>query len=112
MPPLRRRAGQKEVEELGEQAIGLPLGVMNKPYAETVIPFLPGDCLLMYTDGVTEARNTASEFYGLDRLRAAVQNAQTGVEALGTAVVADVRAFAGERPQADDLTLVCFGRTH
>jgi sigma-B regulation protein RsbU (phosphoserine phosphatase) len=66
----------------------------------------------MYTDGVSEARNTASEFYGPERLRAAVQSASAGAEAIGTALVADVRRFAGERPQADDLTVVCFGRTH
>jgi serine phosphatase RsbU (regulator of sigma subunit) len=109
MPPLRRRAGGV-VEDLGEEIIGLPLTVMDKPYEQMVVPFEPGDTLVLYTDGVSEARNQAGDLYGIDRVRATVQNASEDVKALGEALLHNVRRFAGERPQSDDLTFVCFGR--
>jgi hypothetical protein len=43
-------------------------------------------------------------------LQAAVRGAPEGVEAVGQAILADVRRFASGRPPHDDLTLVCFGR--
>jgi len=110
LPPLRRRAGQGVVEDVGDAVVGLPLGVFDRPYEEMVAPLEPGDTVVLYTDGVTEARNPQGELYGIDRLRAAVKSAPNDVEALGNAILADVRAFAGDRPLGDDLTIVCFGR--
>ena len=98
------------MEEVGDAIVGLPLGVMDKPYEQTSFPLEPGDVLLFYTDGVTEARNPANDQYGLDRLRRVMAGGPKDVEALGTAVLADVRRFAAGRPQNDDLTVVCFGR--
>jgi serine phosphatase RsbU (regulator of sigma subunit) len=110
MAPLLRRGGRALVEELGEEIIGLPLAVMDRPYEQRVIPLEPGDTLVLYTDGVSEARNPAGDLYGADRVRAALQSAPAEVTALGQALLDDVRRFAGERPQSDDLTIVCFGR--
>ncbi len=70
----------------------------------------PGDVLLFYTDGVTEARNPGNDQYGLERLSKVVAGGPKDVEALGAAVLADVRRFAAGRPQNDDLTIVCVGR--
>jgi serine phosphatase RsbU (regulator of sigma subunit) len=109
LPPLRRRASGV-VEEVGDAIVGLPLGVVDRPYEEMVLPLERGDTLIFYTDGVTEARNPQGELYGIERLRGVAANAAPDVEALGTAVLADVRHFAGERPLGDDLTIVCFGR--
>jgi len=62
---------------------------------------------LLYTDGVTEAQNTNREFYGEERLRRiAALRAEGGPSALADAVVADVRSFAGDAPQYDDITLL------
>jgi sigma-B regulation protein RsbU (phosphoserine phosphatase) len=83
---------------------------MDKPYEATGVLLRPGDCVVMYTDGVTEARDPAGEFYGLERLQAAVRCAPERVEAVGQAILADVRRFASGRPPNDDPTLVCFGR--
>jgi len=105
MPPLLRRAGQAP-EEIGEGIVGLPLAVMDRPYEEIIMPLQAGDTLVFYTDGVSEARNNSGEMYGLERLRQAIHKAPENVEALGKAVLTDVRRFAGERPQNDDLTLV------
>ncbi len=108
MPPLRRRSGG--VDDVGPESGGLPLGVMDRPYAQAVLPFEPGDTLVLYTDGVTEARNPAGKLYGAERLRAVVRGAPDDVEALGRAILDDVRSFAAGRPQNDDLTIVCFSR--
>ena len=110
MPPLRRRPGRAGVEEVGDPIVGLPLGVMDKPYEQTAFSLGPGDVLLFYTDGVTEARNPGNDQYGLERLSKVVAGGPKDVEALGAAVLADVRRFAAGRPQNDDLTIVCVGR--
>jgi serine phosphatase RsbU (regulator of sigma subunit) len=110
MPPLRRRGQPAVVDDVGDEIVGIPLGVFDRPYEEQVVPLEPGDTLLLYTDGVTEARNPQDQLYGADRLREVVRSAPEGVEALGTTLLADVRRFAADRPQSDDLTIVCFGR--
>jgi serine phosphatase RsbU (regulator of sigma subunit) len=110
MPPLRRRPS-KAVEDVGADEVGLPLAVFDKPYEEVVVPLEPGDTLVLYTDGVTEARNPAGELYGAERLTKALAAAPQDAEALGTALLADVRKFAADRPPSDDLALVCFGRS-
>jgi pSer/pThr/pTyr-binding forkhead associated (FHA) protein len=110
MPPLRRRAGDAAVEEIGDAIVGLPLAVLDRPYEQLVFPLEPGDTLVLYTDGVSEARNPENDLYGPERLRAAVQAAPEEVGSLGAALLADVQRFARHRPQADDLTIVCFGR--
>jgi serine phosphatase RsbU (regulator of sigma subunit) len=110
LPPLLRRAGGAAVEEVWAEAVGLPLAVMDRPYEQTAVQLAPGDCLVLFTDGVTEARNPANELYGPERLQAAVRRAPEGAEAVGQAVLADVRRFAAGRPQHDDLTVVCVGR--
>jgi serine phosphatase RsbU (regulator of sigma subunit) len=110
MPPLRRRAGRTEMEEIGDPIVGLPLGVMDKPYEQMSFVLEPGDVLFFYTDGVTEARNPGNDQYGLDRLRRTAAGAPKGAEALGAAVLEDVRRFAAGRPPNDDRTIVCVGR--
>jgi phosphoserine phosphatase RsbU/P len=109
LPPLRR-AGAGSVEALAEDVVGLPLAVADRPYKHLVLPLEPGDTLVLYTDGVTEARNATGGFYETDRLRRLVAKGAKDVDALGKAIVADVRRFAGDRPQSDDLTVVCLER--
>ena len=110
MPPLRRRPGRKDVEAIGDAIVGLPLGVMDMPFEQTSFALEPGDVVLLYTDGVTEARNPGNDQYGLERLQRTLSTGPREVEALGAALLADVRKFAAARPQNDDLTIVCFGR--
>lgn len=105
-PLLCRRGGRSDVEELGGEIAGVPLAVVDMPYEEQVVTLEPGDTLLLYTDGVTEARNPRNETYGLARLVAQMGKCAPGVETMGTAILADVRQFAAGRPPSDDLTLV------
>jgi serine phosphatase RsbU (regulator of sigma subunit) len=90
------------------ETTGMPLGLMavaSFPSAETMLA--PGDKVVIYSDGVTEARGQGNEFYGLDRLgRVIVANAAASWEQLHDAILDDVRAFTKDTPQADDVTLV------
>jgi Serine phosphatase RsbU, regulator of sigma subunit len=65
-----------------------------------------GDILVVYSDGVTEARNGSGEFFGEERLLAAVRaNASLSAKRLAKAIAEAVRDFGGKE-QDDDLTLL------
>jgi serine phosphatase RsbU (regulator of sigma subunit) len=69
----------------------------------------PGDVVLLFTDGITEATNATQEMFGEDRLREAlVRYADLGVDDIVQNIIRDVRAFMAT--QADDLTLVAMRR--
>ncbi|MHB1293511.1 MAG: SpoIIE family protein phosphatase [Anaerolineae bacterium] len=91
---------------------GAVLGIMDDPgLGEERIQMAPGDVLVMYTDGVIEAINEAEQEFGEERLQAIVSGASGGsAEACVRHVDAAVRAFTGERPQFDDLTLLVLKR--
>lgn len=110
LPPLRRCGQTGAVDVIGEEAVGIPLGVFDRPYEETTLDLKAGDVILLATDGVTEARNPDNDMYGVERLRAIMAQTAPDAETLGQAVLADVRSFAAGRPANDDLTLIVFGR--
>ena len=67
----------------------------------------PGDVLLLYTDGVTEAQNLQGEQYGTDRLiDTAKKSLALPAKDIQTAVIKDVDEFIGDASQLDDITLV------
>lgn len=110
LPPIvRRRDGA--VELAGEAMSGLPLGVVDDfPYNEFSISLAPGDTLVAYTDGITEARNAADQLYGAERLELNIAKGGADVAALGDSILADVQRFVGKQPQSDDMCLICLGR--
>lgn len=66
----------------------------------------PGDVLVFYTDGVTEAMNANGSMFDEQRLQAIVMaNRDASAETVAQAIVNAVRAFIGSTPQSDDLTL-------
>jgi sigma-B regulation protein RsbU (phosphoserine phosphatase) len=81
-------------------------------YGVTSARMKPGDRLLLYTDGVNEADNPEGGFFGNDGLLASIQahGGERDLKAFLTSIREDVRAFAGEAPQADDITMliVCY----
>ena len=87
---------------------GFLLGAMEEsPYETRQILLAPGDRLLLYTDGVTEAMNGSKLFYQERRLiRVAEDHGQESPEALIGEVLRPVRAFAGSEPQSDDITML------
>jgi len=109
-PPLVLRAGGG-VERL--EATGHILGILPHAHyaAGEEVALAPGDTLLLYTDGVTEARNGGDELYGLERLEEVLVAAggRPPGEVLD-AVRADLREWTGPRPPGDDLTMVAVVR--
>jgi len=105
MPPYVRRA-DGSVEALGG-AGGLVLGAMpGVHFPDHKFQLLPGDRLVLYTDGVTEAFNPADEAYGEERLIAEVKAHGNGAAAaLVERICTSVTLFAGTAPQSDDITL-------
>jgi serine phosphatase RsbU (regulator of sigma subunit) len=100
-PPLLRRAANGETREL--DADGVALGILRDAEFEHGSAALgPGDVVLLYTDGVTEAAGADGQF-GEERLRAALGDMPAGE--LVDAVYAAVRAYAGDA-RGDDVTLV------
>ena len=89
---------------------GFVLGAMEgMPYQETELDLAPGDVFYLYTDGITEANNTAEELYGEDRLQECLNRCGTeDLKSLLEKVKADIDGFVGEAPQFDDMTMVTF----
>jgi len=107
-PPRARRAGQERFAAL-DQARKLPLGVTHRmagPYPEFTVPFLPGDEMVLFTDGITDAVNAAGEPFGVGRLDAALVGPTGDARETVAAAVAAVDRFAGPNANDDDQTLV------
>lgn len=104
-PPLLRHAsGGIDVLEAG----GLPLGIQpDAPYECRSISLVPGDLLVLYTDGVVEAENLQRAEYGDARLRDLLRDSANATSAqVVDRILASVSAFLGDAPQNDDIT--CF----
>jgi anti-sigma regulatory factor (Ser/Thr protein kinase) len=104
-PLLKRRNGQFEwLTNQDGPLVGPMPGIAFK---ESVMQLEPGDELFLYTDGVTEADNRRRELFGNDRLKAVLtkSRAVSVVDRLGEVMQA-VRKFAGDAPQADDITML------
>ena len=91
---------------------GLALAVLSGvDFEEGEITLAPGDTLVLYTDGVTEAMDMKKEEFGMERLRAVFAGgAPQSAEAASEAVFAAVREFVGEAPQSDDITCLTLKR--
>ncbi|MCA9249629.1 MAG: SpoIIE family protein phosphatase [Phycisphaerales bacterium] len=103
-PPFLVRGDS--VTELGTG--GLVIGVlMDSTYDKAVVTLEPGDFLIFYTDGVTEAVNYDDELYGFDRLCESVfKHRHLEVATMTQQLLWDVRRFAGLADQSDDITIV------
>jgi sigma-B regulation protein RsbU (phosphoserine phosphatase) len=104
LPVLHVRSGGA----MSREATGYPLGMFCKAeFALHRMSLLPGESLLLYTDGVSEARNSADEEYGLERvLEVASRCASLSPEELIENCLSEVSRFSGARKATDDLTLL------
>jgi phosphoserine phosphatase RsbU/P len=89
-------------------ATGLPVGMFcQERYSCTQVKLGKGDRLVLYTDGLSEARNSLDTEYGADRLLKLLgESHQLPGDALIQRVLEDVRGFSSGRPTSDDLTLM------
>jgi sigma-B regulation protein RsbU (phosphoserine phosphatase) len=101
-----------KVEELREG--GIPVGMMpGAPYETGTTVLKPGDFVYLFTDGITEAENEEEDLLGEERLVACLQGcAGLDLNNIMHEVLVEVRSFAGETPQDDDVTMVAFRRHH
>ena len=110
---IRRADGR--AEEVGQEVSGLPLGIMeDSVYEQTEIQLDPGDVVVLYSDGVTDARSSSDELYDSQsnhRLIKRVAQSSGGPEAVGKSILQEIREFSAGHSQADDITLVCLGPT-
>ncbi|MBW3595677.1 MAG: SpoIIE family protein phosphatase [Planctomycetes bacterium] len=110
MPPLIR-GPNGEIREEGDEAVGLPLGIVEgMDYDEAHFSVQPGETLILYTDGINEAMDPDDDEYTIPRLKEMLAKPADSIEALGEALVADVRRHIGARAQYDDMCVVAFGR--
>ncbi|MEU5126943.1 PP2C family protein-serine/threonine phosphatase [Streptomyces mobaraensis] len=110
LPPLVRRDGRVNAVGAGELDADPPLALRELAegsYRPTAFAFGKGDLLLLYTDGVTEARDAAGRFYPLERRLAALPDSAPGV--LTDRLVADLLAYVGGE-LADDAALLAVRR--
>ena len=103
-----RQGGQ--VERVDTINLGFPLGLVehiSHLVSEYMVTLHPGESVVLYTDGITEAENTENVLYGLDRLcQVLSRNWNGSAEAIKQAIVNDVIGFIGQQVVYDDLTLV------
>ena len=87
---------------------GMVCGVLpENTYHETDIQLESGDILLLYTDGMDEARNSAEELFGLERAgKVVTENRDKPARDIMQTLCNEVRRFVGDRERSDDLTLV------
>jgi sigma-B regulation protein RsbU (phosphoserine phosphatase) len=105
-PPQLRRCSLGHVDTL-EEVGGPPLGLFEDlAYAQATVTLNPGDTLVLYTDGVTEAMDSQNRQFGLDQLNAILSRCNIGASELRDAILKALDDFTGGAPAHDDRTLL------
>ena len=102
------RAADGTVARLGKTR-GMALGVFgDADFDPARHQLAPGDALVLFTDGVSEAANTDDDLFTIDRIESALAAVSRDASARGLAegLADDVRVFVGEAPQSDDLAIL------
>jgi sigma-B regulation protein RsbU (phosphoserine phosphatase) len=108
-PPMLLRAGRI----VPVQATGVPIGLFCvKDYGVECATLEPGDTIVVYTDGVTEARSDADDEYGEERLVRLLKGlVNASPDVIAKTCAADVAAFRGSAPRLDDVTVMAATRS-
>ena len=97
-----------KLTELAPEVAGIPLGVNEDfEYQQADARLSEGDIVALYTDGIVEAMNPDGEQYSSERFRNRMTSKYPTLGELGSQLIDDVRRFADEEPQSDDICLVC-----
>jgi sigma-B regulation protein RsbU (phosphoserine phosphatase) len=107
-PPLLIR----EDEIISLEATGLPVGIFSSgQYSAKRVQLVPGDNLLLYTDGLSEAQDRADAEYGVQRLAGLVKGShELTPQALTQACLEDLKTFLAGAPKTDDLSIMVIRR--
>jgi serine phosphatase RsbU (regulator of sigma subunit) len=108
LPVLLRADGRTRLLDAGGPLLG---AIEGAEYHSGQLVLEPGDTLVAYSDGVLECRNLAGEEFGIDRLMAALRQAeQQSAQATLMMLLAAVQDFANGQPLCDDLSLTVIQR--
>ena len=105
-PLLRRNDALQSIKVEGPR---LPLGVREVvEYNEVTVQLQNGDILVLFTDGLVEARNNKNELWGFERMEQAVKSLSPEISAqqMAEGLIAEANRFAGTAMQHDDMTIV------
>jgi sigma-B regulation protein RsbU (phosphoserine phosphatase) len=93
--------------------VGIDSGnVFDRLTTDFAVSLERDDCLVLYTDGVTETLNAEGDEFGLERMMQSVRaSATNGAQAIVKKIIEDVRDFTGSVPQNDDITLIAIRKT-
>jgi NarL family two-component system response regulator LiaR len=105
-PYLLNAQNRDSVQVLGRT--GVPLGVFeDMTWQQGAVQLVPGDVLVLYTDGITEAQDRQEMFFGKERLlKIAQANLGHSAQGIHEALITEVHEFVGDVPQFDDITLM------
>jgi serine phosphatase RsbU (regulator of sigma subunit) len=110
-PLLVRASTGKYEPAIPKSLVGFPLGIMEgASYESHQVTLDPGDCVLLFSDGVTEAMDKQNKQLDLKAVDAALQAGPLPPQSLGQRILKLVKQHGAGRSQHDDITLVCFGR--
>jgi serine phosphatase RsbU (regulator of sigma subunit) len=106
-PPFilfQRESGRAVVHEVPSHLLG---AMPSMPFDEATLMIAPGDTLFVYTDGLTDRRDAAGEFYALERITALIEKARdTDLATLYDAIYEDVSSFPATQDMRDDIAFV------
>lgn len=103
--PVLLRKGKASLLELS----GMPLGIISEiEYDETILALMPGDVIVFYSDGISEATKSDEQMYGMDALKELMEKLPPDQDshAIIEKILQDVREFVGDFPQSDDMTII------
>jgi serine phosphatase RsbU (regulator of sigma subunit)/HAMP domain-containing protein len=107
---IMKKAANSEVESLTPAGIGLGLEkgeIFNKTIMEEMISYSQGDTFIFYTDGISEAMNPKKEEFGEHKLISLVNQKSTmNSRQIRESVIIEIKKFAQNQPQHDDITMV------
>lgn len=108
-PVIRRADGR--LEPVYEVPQGPPLGVNPEARFDPVeVGLSPGDLVVVYTDGATDAIDPSGSMFCSRALLREIAGGPRTAGTLGPHLIEAITRFASGAPQADDITLICFGR--
>jgi serine phosphatase RsbU (regulator of sigma subunit)/pSer/pThr/pTyr-binding forkhead associated (FHA) protein len=110
-PVLYHRTGRTLEEATTNEVTGLPLGILDgHEYTSCEVALQPGDCLVAFSDGLTEAMDVNNTQLQLKGIFSALQGTDLSARGVGERLLKTVTQHAAGQSQHDDLTLVSFGR--
>lgn len=108
--PLHYSARERTIKRINPpgMAIGIDTGgVFDRVTGDFSFSLEPDDCLILYTDGVTEALDAKGDEFGMERLvESILASAQDGAAGIITRLTDELRTFIGTQAQHDDVTLI------